>query len=283
MRRPLKWLTLCVCMIGMLACGSRASITLPGYVEGRYTYISTLSTGMLASLDVKSGMMVKAKQLLFTLNPSPQSEGVTIANAKVQEALNQKDKAIAHFQLQQTNHERNKSLWKKDIISKEAFDDSTNSYQQALAEKNAALARFNSLQANEKRAVWEMQQKTITAPVNALVFDTYYTVGENVQAGKPVLALLAPDKIKVIFFVPEPLLNHLKPGTAVSVTCDNCKTPVTANITYISTQAEYTPPIIYSNEERQKLVFRVEAYPEQDINTLKLHPGQPVSITLSTR
>jgi HlyD family secretion protein len=65
-------------------------------------------------------------------------------------------------------------------------------------------------------------------------------------------------------------------GNAVEVRCDGCPGPVAANISFISTQAEYTPPVLYGREARAKLVFLVEARPEGG----NLHPGQPVDVRL---
>lgn len=264
---------------GLTACNQQSTIKIPGYVEGRYTYLSPLFTGTLKSLNVAPGMEVRAGQVLFTLELPPTSENLAIAKAKIQEVTNQMKKANVYFELQKTNNLRNTILLKKDIISKEEFDKGKAVYEQAFEDKKAAEARLLSVKADEKKILWEMSQKTITAPTNSIVYNTFYMVGENIQANAPVLSLLDPKKVKIIFFVPQGMLGQLKPNQLIKVAYDGGKKPIKAKISYIANKVEYTPPVIYSIEERQRLVFRVEATPDLDVVLSKIHPGQPVSIT----
>ncbi|WED42137.1 HlyD family secretion protein [Legionella cardiaca] len=267
--------------LGLSGCNQQPIISMPGYVEGRYIYLSSLFAGTLKSLNVIPGMKVQAGQILFTLELSPSNQKLAIAKAKIQEATNQLQKANLYFELQKKNNLRNTMLLKKDIISKEEFENGKSAYEQALEDKKVAEARLISVQANEKEILWEMSQKTVTAPVDALVHNTFYTVGENLQADSPVLSLLDPKQVKIIFFVPQNLLGRIKINQVVNVSFDASKTPIKAKISYIADRVEYTPPVIYSIEERQKLVFRVEAKPDLDAVFSIIHPGQPVSITLN--
>jgi HlyD family secretion protein len=91
--------------------------------------------------------------------------------------------------------------------------------------------------------------------------------------------MLPPANVKVRFFVPQTIVGSLAAGRAVSIQCDGCAADIPATISYVSSQAEYTPPVIYSNEKRSKLVFMVEARPSL-ADAPKLRPGQPVSVTL---
>ena len=109
--------------------------------------------------------------------------------------------------------------------------------------------------------------------------DTLYRQGEWVPAGNPVVKLLPPLNVKVRFFVPETIVGGLASGRAVSIHCDGCPADVPATLTYVSNDAEFTPPVIYSNETRSKLVFMIEARPSVE-NAAKLRPGQPVSVML---
>ena len=108
------------------------------------------------------------------------------------------------------------------------------------------------------------------------VYDTLYREGEWVAAGSPVVRMLPPSNIKVRFFVPQTIVGSLATGRAVAIQCDGCGADIPATISYISNEAEFTPPVIYSNETRSKLVFMIEARPSPESAT-KLHPGQPVS------
>ncbi|WP_180180291.1 HlyD family secretion protein, partial [Achromobacter insuavis] len=146
-------------------------------------------------------------------------------------------------------------------------------------QRRAQAAQVEAARATLAQADWTLAQKRLAAPTAALVFDTLYRVGEWVPAGSPVVSLLPPGNIKVRFFVPETVVGTLKPGQQATVRCDGCGDPVPVRIDYISPQAEYTPPVIYSRETRGKLVYMVEARPAADAAT-RLHPGQPVEAAL---
>lgn len=123
-------------------------------------------------------------------------------------------------------------------------------------------------------------QKIITAPQAGKIFDNYYQLGELVPANAPIFGLLAPANVYLVFFVPEPLLSKLKTDTPIQFSCDGCQQFFAATIRFISPNTEYTPPILYSHDSRQKLVYRVEASVSKDIAKL-LHPGQPADVELT--
>ena len=145
----------------------------------------------------------------------------------------------------------------------------------------AAGAEVRAREAALAKAEWEWSQKRQQAPKAGLVFDTLYREGEWVAAGRPVVVLLPPQNIKVRTFVPETLLGTIQPGHPVRVSVDGISEPVSGTVSYISPKAEYTPPVIYSQESRKKLVFLVEAVFPPDI-AAGLHPGQPVDVEFGT-
>jgi HlyD family secretion protein len=147
--------------------------------------------------------------------------------------------------------------------------------QQIKAQQNQVSADRASLAETQ----WRLEQKDIRSPRQGLVFDTLYREGEWVAAGNPVVQLLPPENMEVRFFVPETIVGKLKVGESVEVQCDGCSAVVQAAITFISPQCEYTPPVIYSNENRSKLVFMIIAKPPDEKAAL-LHPGQPVEVTV---
>jgi len=147
----------------------------------------------------------------------------------------------------------------------------------------AAQAEVGAARAVLAQSDWRLAQRAVSftaaAPARALVQDTFYSEGEWVAAGSPVVSLLPPGNVKLRFFVPETAVGGLKIGQAVRAACDGCSAPVAAKISYVSRQAEYSPPVIYSREQRSKLVFLVEARPEP-ADAMKLKPGQPLDVTL---
>lgn len=143
----------------------------------------------------------------------------------------------------------------------------------------AQAAQVEASRAAVAQAQWRLDQKAQKATQGGLVFDTLYREGEWVGAGSPVVRMLPPANVKVRFFVPEGVVGRLKPGQAVRIRCDGCAAEVNATISYVANEAEYTPPVIYSNTRRDKLVFMVEARPAA-VDGPRLRPGQPVEVML---
>lgn len=152
-----------------------------------------------------------------------------------------------------------------------------------LPSRKEQIKSQNSLvryaQAGLSDAKWRLSQTTIKAPELALVYDTLYNVGEWITACNPVVVLLPPHNLKIRFFVPEASISNIRLGQRLKINCDGCKEAIFAHVTYISNQVEYTPPVIYSNETRNQLIFRVEAKPDNP-DLLAMHPGQPVEVII---
>src|SRR5205807_855691 len=144
-------------------------------------------------------------------------------------------------------------------------------------EEDIAAARqtLAAAQARQGAAETKLARRKLASPVSGAVQQIYYRPGEMVPAGRPVLSILPPGNIKVRFFVGEPMLPAVKLGDAVEVTCDGCGEPISAKVSFIARAAEYTPPVIYSLEERNKLVFMIEA---RTATPDGLRVGQPVSV-----
>ncbi|HTK88491.1 MAG TPA: HlyD family efflux transporter periplasmic adaptor subunit, partial [Nitrospiraceae bacterium] len=145
----------------------------------------------------------------------------------------------------------------------------------------AAEANLQAVEAALTKAEWDLSQKHQIAPQAGLVFDTLYREGEWVPAGRPVVVLLPPQNIKVRAFVSENRIGRIHPGDRIRVSVDGVQEPFIGTVSYISPHAEYTPPVIYSQESRSKLVFMIEAVfdPQTSVN---LHPGQPVDVRLGS-
>ena len=144
-----------------------------------------------------------------------------------------------------------------------------------------AQGEWRLAQRNGSYAVDTIEKANGTKAAPALVQDTFFVEGESVPAGRPVVSLLPIGNVKVRFFVPETLLGAIKAGERISIACDGCGAAIPATISYISKQAEYTPPVIYSKDSRAKLVFMIEARPAPE-DAVKLRPGQPVDVTLAS-
>ena len=143
----------------------------------------------------------------------------------------------------------------------------------------AAEAAVTAAKAALAMAEWRLGEREAVAPMAGMVTDTLYRPGEHVAAGAPVVELLPPANVKLRFFVPEPLLGGLQVGQRIRFACDGCPPDLGSRISFIAPEAEYTPPVIYSRESREKLVFLVEAEP--GLGAPRLHPGQPIDVRLA--
>jgi HlyD family secretion protein len=238
-----------------------------GYGEGELVYVSAPIAGQLARLEVRRGDQVEKAAFLFELERAEERAARAEAEETLRESKARLDKATMDYT-------RAKSLSDKRVIAPEEYD----AAQQALLEaQHAAAARQRGLE----QADWRFSQKQQSAPASGLVYDTYFRPGEWVPAGTPVLSVLPPEYMKVRFFVPESDLGKMQVGTPLEIRMDGLAEPLTGKVSFISPQAEYTLPIIYSRENRGKLVFLVEASLGPKEARL-LHPGAPVEVKLKT-
>lgn len=301
----------------LASCSREAPPLYQGYAEGEYVRVAAPYAGSLTTLAVQRGAQVVIGAPLFALEQDNEKAARTEAaqNLKRAEAqlenlkkgkrpaeldaiVAQREQARAALKLSEADFARDDKLAKAGFISSQKLDAdraalkrdrerlneaeaqlTTAKLAARIDEIRAAEAAVAAAQATLARADWSLAQKSVTAPVAGLVQDTLYVQGEWVPAGSPVVSLLPPQNIKVRFFVPETRIGSLKTGQAVTLSCDGCAAPISAAISYIAPQAEYTPPVIYSRENRGKLVFLVEARPAP-ADATKLRPGQPMDVRL---
>lgn len=301
----------------LLACKQNSTYSFQGYVEGELVYLSSPYSGTLQTLAVNRGQKIGKGSLVFKLDSEPELSQLNAANNALEQAKSdladalegqrntvlesieaQIVKAQAELDLADLRVKRFQKLYEKNAIDRDSLDAAITDYQGKLAviqqlKANLAEAKLGSRQqfiqsrrdavnvaiANVQQASWALAQKTLIAPTEAMVFDTFYWPGEFVTEGQPVVALLARQYIRFIFFVPEPMLSKIALGDKVQISCDGCEKTYSATITYISPEAEYTPPVIYSRENNYNLVYRIKATPPLD-EALLFHPGQPIYVTL---
>lgn len=143
------------------------------------------------------------------------------------------------------------------------------------AQQVAAEANLEAAEAEAERARQDVRDRTVTAPIAGMVGHVFFRAGEVADAGAPLLALLPQEPLEVRFFVPEPERSAFRVGTPVHVACDGCG-PLSAHVTTVASQPQTTPPVIYSREERSRLVYLVKARLDQGG---QLQAGQPVTVT----
>lgn len=301
----------------LVSCSDNQTHTFQGYIEGEYLYMAPSVPGHLDKLLVQRGEVIQPNQSLFLIEKTDELAQLHATQAQLQSSqatlkdmlvgkrpseLNtitaQINQAQSSKQLAVTNLKRDQKQYSIGAIPKSQLDNSQANYIIAVNQVNElqndlitaklpnrnqqiqsqkALVKYS--EANVADAQWKLSQTKVQAPTSALVYDTLYNEGEWVSAGKPVVILLPPENLKIRFFAPETNLSQLRLGQRIKITCDGCQKNMHAKISYISDQAEYTSPLIYSNETRNKLIFRIEAKPEKP-NLFKIHPGQPVEVII---
>jgi HlyD family secretion protein len=233
-----------------MGCSNGNDRILQGWVEAELIFVSPDEQGRVETLKVREGDRVKKGELLFTVDDDLQKADVTVRNTAVVNAQQAFDRA--------------KELLKSSAGTQKSFDD--------------AEAALRQAKANLEWAETRLARRSAHSPGDGTIEQIYYRPGETVPAGRPVVALLPPGNLKIRFFAPQAVLPELKYGDVIGVSCDGCDTGLTAKISFIARSAEFTPPVIYSQEERAKLVFLIEARPD---HPEKFRVGQPVTVTLS--
>jgi HlyD family secretion protein len=302
-------------MWNLAGCGRPESNQIQGYVEGEYVYVASPLSGALETLYVKRGAQIKAGDPLFALESVSEKAARDEAERRLVQARANLDDVkkgkrpseieSMEAQLMQTRSAlvltekelaRYEKLFPTKAASEQDLDRARSNRDQdrhRIAQLEAdlktaklgsrvdqILAAEASMRAQEAalaRAEWDLSQKRQVAVQGGQVFDTLYREGEWVAAGRPIVVLLPPRNIKVRAFVPETQVGTIHPGDRVHVTVDGVASPFIGKVSFISPQAEYTPPVIYSRESRSKLVFMIEAVFDNQ-TAANLHPGQPVDV-----
>ena len=299
-------------------CGEPKTVAYQGYVEGEYVLVASPYAGSLETLMVGRGQSVERGAPLFALEQGNEAAGKREADDRLRAAQARLDnlrsgqrapeldallaearQAEAARGLSAAELKRNQQLYEQGFVSSARIDEARAGLQrdnarfdQAQAqirvarqsvgrsgELAAAQAEVDAARAVVSQAQWRLGQKAQPAPRSGLVHDTFFVQGEWVPAGKPVVSLLPPENIKLRFFVPETLIGRLQLGQKIGISCDGCGASIQASVSYVSPNAEFTPPVIYSRESRAKLVFMIEATPGV-ADAMKLKPGQPVDVAL---
>ena len=257
-------LSACLAALLLAACDEPPKDTWQGYAEGEYVRVAPVDGGLVERIAVKRGDRVAAGDLLFKLETTSEEaslEGATATLAETKATLRE-----AELDLQ-----RKLQLRKQSNAAQAEVDT-------ARARRDRAGAATLTAASALDQAKWRLSRREGHAPAGAIVQDVLFREGEFVSPSQPVVSLLPPGNIKVRFFVPEGELGHVAEGMTVRFACSGCPENFTGTIRFVSTEAEFTPPVIYSDQSKEKLVYMAEATPDERPEVL--HPGQPVTVTL---
>ncbi|MEO5346906.1 MAG: HlyD family efflux transporter periplasmic adaptor subunit [Magnetococcus sp. YQC-9] len=300
----------------LFGCNEPSSLWVQGYVEGEYVRVGLPAGGRVTAVHVTKGARVEVGEPLFALEEDLERLAVAEARANVDRARaqrenlltgkraseiqvleNQREQATASLHLSSLRKKRQENLIKSDATSQDRLDEviaAQNRDLARVAEMNAAIqvareggreaeiqaaeAAFKAAVAGLRRAEWLLEQRTALAKVAGRIEDVLFRPGETVAANQPVISILPPGQVTIRFFLGAEAIGRLTPNATITVSCTGCPVDLTARISYIAAEAVYAPPVLYSREGKEKLVFAVEALPV--VHAERLHPGQPVSIAL---
>lgn len=300
-------------VLAALGLGPASESTWNGYVEADYLYVAALSPGRITGITVEAGDMVTAGAVLVTLDPEAQRAALAAAKAGVAQAQANLDnlltggrvaeiavieaslrRAVADHDLARANLTRSQTLAEKGEIAAARLQQDQAALAIAAAQVDqlqaqldvarlpareaqrlAAEAVLDVARSQERSAQIALDDRALAAPIAGRVDQRFFDPGEVAGAGVPILSLFDPARLKVIFFVPEARRASLAPGDMLAVTCDGCPEALRAELARIGAEPQFTPPILYSRDERGRLVFRAEA---RILDPMGLTPGQPVSL-----
>lgn len=281
--------------MALAGCAKAPDNTMQGYGEAQYVYVAAEDPGRISQLLVKEGDVVAGGAPLFRLDPGRQSivaEGAQAAASAAAARTAQSGALVEAVRAAEANaalagatYARSRALHDKGFVAQARLDIDAAALRvadaavaEARANRDAAFRENGAPQADARLARRRVHDLDVTAPANGRVERVYHRAGEVVGAGAPVLALLPSGAMKVRFFAPERLLSSLRSGGRVAIHCDGCPPGLSGRITFIATEPQFTPPVIYSLDQREKLVFLVEAIPD---DAAPIRPGLPVDITLA--
>lgn len=307
-----EWLAAALAAI-FPAAGGPAEGLYNGYVEADYVYVSAADAGRIASIAAEEGERVFEGQQVLTLDNSRQREALRAAEARAHVAEANLEnlktgsreqeiaviraelaRAEAERELAAGNLARSERLLERGNIAEAQVDADRATLASARArvaeleaqfqvaelpardaQQIAAEATLDAARADAAAARLAFEDRIVLAPVTGTVDDVFFEAGEVAGAGVPVVSILPDDALRALFFVPEPQRPAIAIGDVLSVSCDACPDGITATVSRLAPSPQYTPPIIYSREERSRLVFRAEARISADTPLL---PGQPISL-----
>jgi HlyD family secretion protein len=299
----------------LVACEKETNNSWQGYIEGEYVMLASPYAGQLQKLYVRRGDQAGEGKPLFALEQEAERAARMEAQQRLKSAVARLEnlragrrapeidalraelkQAQVARELSAKNLSREEELVRSGATSRARYDDARSALERDKArvaevaaqlknaqmplgresERQAAEGEVEAARAALAQAAWRLEQKSVAAPMAGLVHETFFVEGEWVPAGRPVAALLPPGNVKARFYVPETSLSAISAGREIEIRCDGCPASIAAKVSFVSSQAEYTPPVLYSKESRAKLMFLVEAR----LEGTNLRPGQPVDVRL---
>ena len=299
------------------ACAGPAPLAV-GYVEGEIVLLAPIEVAEVETVAVRRGDRVKAGDAVVELESSDAKIAVAQAEAALAQAEAQladlrigkrpEEIAVLEATLTSTQAQQKEAervigrlggLLKRGIATQADYDQAETQLDVARAmvgqaEANLAVARLparpETIKAAEhqvkqakaalEEARWRLSKRTILAPAAGRIDDIIRNPGDLAGPSQPIISMLPDGAVKLKLYLPEESFSSISVGSELDVRCDGCRPDLTARVSYVSPDPEFTPPVIYSLETRQKLVYLIEARPEGDAGPLQ--PGQIVDVGVAS-
>ena len=245
-----------------------------GYGEGDFAFVSAPQAGWVTQMKVERGTEVHRGDLLFVLDSTREKAGTEQAQAQLAQARASLKQENAILAFARVTLERQNRLARDNAGTPTVRDEALSNYRQSQQRIGQLTAQINQMEAALTGAAYNLNQRQVVAQTEGHVQDIYFREGEYLPASTPAISILPPRNVFVRFFVPETEFSRLRLGSKVRITCDGCK-PMDATVTFIAAREEFTQPVIFSVDNREKLVFKAEA---RLPGGLPVHPGQPVEV-----
>lgn len=268
----------CVLALAVAACAPHQTDAMQGYGEADYIYLASQEAGVVRDLSVTEGQSVAPGDVVARLDPDRLSLNAQSASASSSALAEAVRAAEANARLTQTNFTRSQQLFAQGFESQAKLDADRAARDQAAAQLDQTRRQLNASGAESGLAQTRLNDLSVTAPKAGRIERIFHRQGEVVAAGAPIATLLAPENMKVRFFAPENMVARLRPGVRVSFSCDGCAANLTGRVIRVADEPQFTPPVIYSLEQREKLVYLVEARPDQ---AEAIRPGLPVDVRIA--
>jgi HlyD family secretion protein len=262
----------------LAACGEPGSDVMQGYGEADYIYLSSQDPGIVGEVLVREGDRVEAGAQVFRLDTERLGYGAQSAEAQRAAAAAAVNTAQAEATLAQRNFARGAQLERQGFYPRARLDADRAARDAANARLAQARREAAAVGAEAGLAEERLEDLAGAAPQAGTIEQIFHRAGEVVAAGQPIVALLPPQNMKVRFFAPEDTLAQLPVGARVLVSCDGCAEPVPARVSFVAREPQFTPPVIYSLDQREKLVFLIEARFD---GATPIRPGMPVDVRIA--
>ncbi len=243
-----------------------------GRIEADEVDIDTKYAGRVAELMVDIGSMVSPGQVLARMDTRDIEQSLSKSEAQIRQTQRSVDEAQANLVQQQTTKtlaeqemDRTNALLKNGWTTQEVADQRKQALDAAVAGLNAAQARVqvaqHALEAAQHDAGFykvEIADNTLVAPKAGRIQYRLTNIGEVLPAGGKVFTMLDFSYVYMDIYLPTGEAGKVKVGADARIVLDAYPDhPIPAKVSFVASQAQFTPKTVETQTERDKLMFRI--------------------------